>query len=715
MKTVESALQSIAVPSDVLAAMDEIGEPFSAGYFGAEDEPIVIRIAEGLRRYALAVPLWEYHGEPLCPSGAPSLWHRMPQVMAFHYVRLDGPHLNILEDKRTEATSEPQREALDVLERFWTDYPGAAGWTHSIPNYRRILAEGLTSYAERVEERLTKAISEGDEERRHFYRAMQIVLETAEILRARLVATITQTELDDAQAEANRRRLLAALERVPFAPASSFYEAMVAENFIFYFDDSDNLGRFDQDLWPYYEADLQAGQVTHEEAVELVSSLWDNMDACTAWNVAIGGTNPEGQPGSTEFTLVCIEATQGKRRPNLALRLREDTPEEVWDAALDCIATGNGLPALYCEENYLRAIREADLAVAELDIYDFAFGGCTELMIHGCSNVGSLDGDINLPEVLTRTISAHLAGSASFEEFFQAYLQDLESEIEQHTQFISEQQRLKSLYHPQPTRSLLMDDCVDEGFEYAAGGARYNWSVINVMGLANAIDSLAAIREVIFEKAEITAQELLEALDANFEGHEVLRHRLQRCPRYGNADPRADELAHRLSELVFTELLKRQPWRGGRFVGSCLMFTTYARFGQRVPATPDGRFAGEPIADSAGAYQGRDVRGPTALLVSAACLDQIHAPGTLVVNIRVSQEHFQSPAGREKLKALIRGYFDLGGMQLQVLVVDQELLRDALEHPERHEDLIIRVGGYSEYWKNLTPELRCTVLERTEH
>ena len=144
------------------------------------------------------------------------------------------------------------------------------------------------------------------------------------------------------------------------------------------------------------------------------------------------------------------------------------------------------------------------------------------------------------------------------------------------------------------------------------------------------------------------------------------------------------------------------------------MFTTYAAVGQPIGALPDGRLAGEPVADSAGAYQGRDVHGPTALLHSVTQLDQVHAAGTLVVNIRVARRMFE-PEGREKLKALIRGYFEMGGMQLQVNVVDQEVLRDAMAHPERHQDLIIRVGGYSEYFVRLGEALQHSILLRTEH
>ncbi|HDS74521.1 MAG TPA: formate C-acetyltransferase/glycerol dehydratase family glycyl radical enzyme, partial [Firmicutes bacterium] len=186
-------------------------------------------------------------------------------------------------------------------------------------------------------------------------------------------------------------------------------------------------------------------------------------------------------------------------------------------------------------------------------------------------------------------------------------------------------------------------------------------------------------------------------------------------------DVKADELAADLSEFIFAEMLRRRTWRknadgeGGPFVPSCLMFTTYAHFGRQVGATPDGRRANEPIADSAGPYQGRDRSGPTAMLRSVTRLDQQHAPGTLVVNIRLGKSHLVGAEQRAKTRALLRTYFDMGGLQLQVNVVDQELLRDAVAHPDRYADLIVRIGGYSEYWSNLEPALRESVLLRTEH
>lgn len=209
--------------------------------------------------------------------------------------------------------------------------------------------------------------------------------------------------------------------------------------------------------------------------------------------------------------------------------------------------------------------------------------------------------------------------------------------------------------------------------------------------------------------------EFLETLQRNYEGEEAFLRRLSRCPRFGNDDSRADDIATGIAEFVFREFLRYAPWRGGKFLASCLMFTTYADAGKPVGTTPDGRLEGEPLADSAGPYQGRDKNSPTAMLKSVASIPHYLAPGTLVVNARFTKDFFTTEAGRAKLQHLVRTYFNLGGMQLQITVIDQDVLRDAITHPERYEDLIIRVGGYSEYFNRLSPALKQTVLERTEH
>lgn len=711
--SVTSDLLSGHLSPELLAAIDE---PFSAGFMADPDAPVVVRVAEGLRWFVQCVELEPYRGDALYPAGEP-FWHRAPAMMVrWYYVAITGVDEAVLSAKREGFAADAEElQTLDALARFWRDYPPAGGYTHSIPNYERMLAEGFSGTAARIEAGRRRAQDNGDDERIGFYRAMATTLDVGRILHRRFVEQIEAAEPADPAPRANQQRLLDAYDRVPEQPAETFYEAMVATNFYYYLDGPDDLGRFDQYMWPYYEADLAAGCVTRNEAIELVGRLWQNTDEAYAWNTAIGGSRPDGSRGDNDLTLACLEAARGRRRPNLALRIREDTPQAVWHGALETISAGCGLPALYCEENYLRAIREAHLNVPDEDMYRFAFGGCTELMIDGRSNVGSLDGNFNLPGLLVDSLHEDLPGCESFEAFYDAYKRRCAGAIGDQAGEISAAQRRKALWHPQPIRSLMIDDCLERGWEYAGGGARYNWSVVNVMGLGNVVDSLCVVREVIFESRELTAEELLDILDRDYEGAEPWRQRFGRCPRYGNGNARADNLARDLSEHVFTQWQRYAPWRGGKFLPACLMFTTYAMFGEQVAATPDGRGSRQAIADSAGPVQGRDCNGPTAMLRSVAGIDQMHAPGTLVVNARFSKSMFSTPENRARLQSLIRGYFNMGGMQLQINVIDQAALQAAMADPEKYGDMIIRIGGFSEYWKNLTPALRQSVLERTEH
>ncbi len=690
-------------------ALIDLGEYFAAGVFEQRDATMVECFALGLLRWAEHLELPRYGGEFLYPTGG-SYW-RGDMAVGWYYVSAHRLNDSVFERKYASADLRGQA-ALCELRDAWSAHKFPAGYTHSIPHYGRVLSEGLDGYAARVRAGLEHA---SDDEQRGFYRAMQTTLEAARTIHRRVVSELDSAVCDNPVCEQRRRALLDAYARVPFAPAETFIEAATATNFLFYFDGCDNLGRYDQYLGPCYERDVAAGRISREIALDVARQQWKNVDDAVGWNVAIGGTTTDGQDLSSEFTIVCIEAARGRRRPNLALRLGEGTPDSIWEAALDTIETGCGLPALYWDPNYFAAMDESGIPLPDLDKEHYAFGGCTELMVHGRSFVGSLDSDVNLPAVLTDSVEKHLPGAESFDAFCGAFRQDIAADIERMAREVNRWQREKAVWQPQPVRSLLVDDCIERGVEYSAGGARYNWSVINVVGLANAIDSLSAIQDAVFESGDLSAGELVGALAADFKGTDALHARLSRAPRYGNGDPATDALANEFSSFVFDQLLSRRCWRGGPFVPSCLMFVTYAWYGEPVGATADGRRAGAPVADSAGPYQGRDVSGPTAMLRSTASLDQRHAPGTLVVNLRLGRQHFRGPVQREKTKALIRSYFEMGGLQLQVNVIDQKTLEDAVAHPEKYGDLIVRVGGYSEYWRNLGPELRESILLRTEH
>ena len=702
-------------------------EYFLAGYYEEPEKTPFERWSRAVRRRFEHRPPPAYAGEHLYPSGrindldtanlivSPTYsytWHYSDEKLKSAIASSDDPDVReCLESVRSDM--ENLRDTLNVITTPHT--VGGNAYTHSIPNYGRIIREGFVSYERRILTGLRQSLTAGDGEKAAFYRGLQDVLEGVRAWHGTICSYLADLECGDIGAERRRRLLVSSFATIPEQPAQTFFEALLCYNFIYYIDDCDNPGRIDQELYPYYRRDTSQGMIALPEAVELFQEYFFNCDINSGWSTGIGGTAPDGGPGYNDLTLACLKAAAAMRRPNLQLHVRKDMPDITWDAAFDTLQTGTGLPAFYHDELFDSALLSAGLEIDPGDLPWRNGGGCTETMVHGRSNVGSLDAGLNLPLVLQNTLSRALPHAVTFEDLMVEYRRDLDVVIQEITAQVSRSQELKSRFRPQPMRSLLIDDCIDRGIGFNRGGARYNWSVINVAGLANAADSLEAVREILFEREEISPAELLHALAVDFTGYEELRTRLSACEKYGNDEDRVDGLAKDIGDYVFSRFLEKTPWRGGRFLPSCLMFVTYGMAGESIGASPDGRKAGEPIADSAGPHQGRDVHGPTAMLRSVSSIPHHLAPGTLVVNIRIAKELLSSTEQRQKVKDMIRAYFDMGGMQLQINVVDQETLRRAIECPDEYADLIVRVGGYSEYFNRLSHKLKLSVLERVVH
>ena len=707
--------------------LKQLKQYFASGYFEEPDASQMRRWSRAVRRNLEYRSINQYEGTRLFPSGP---WREEDcdedtvVVPSYSYTwGYSGQALeNLLANAEPEQrdTLEATRERMENLHRavrvMTTVHTlGGGGYTHSIPNYGRVIREGLNSYEQRIHDRRAVASEVGCPEKVDFYDGLLDVLEGIRGWHRRVREALEAAKIADPEADARRQRLLSTLERVPLLPAGSFFEAIVAYNVTFYLDGCDNPGRVDQELLPLYLKDVASGDTNAAEAEELIREFWVNADVNHGWSAAIGGTDQHGAAAYNELTLICLRAARHMRRPNLQLHIRKDMPDEYWEEALNTVATGTGLPALHNEEEFIRSLRDAHLGIREADLGMYNGGGCTETMIHGYSNVGSLDAGINLPLVLVDSLDRILPVASTFNDVTEAFKEDVGRTIREIVDDVNLDQEAKSKWRPHPMRSLIIDDCIENGVEYNSGGARYNWSVNNVGGLANVVDSLAAVQEVVFQKKEISGTALRDLLRKDFAGEDSLRQRLERCPRFGNDHPAVDAIAKEISDFVFREFLQYSPWRGGKFLASCLMFVTYAAAGVNVGATPDGRMAGAPLADSAGPVQGRDQNGPTAAIHSLGHIPHYLAPGTLVVNMRFSKEMFGTQQSRNNVKALIRTYFGLGGMQLQLNVVDQEVLRDAIAHPEKHSDLIVRIGGYSEYFNRLSEDLKRTVLERTEH
>jgi formate C-acetyltransferase len=275
---------------------------------------------------------------------------------------------------------------------------------------------------------------------------------------------------------------------------------------------------------------------------------------------------------------------------------------------------------------------------------------------------------------------------------------------------------MKAVYRPQLIRTLFIDDCIEKGVEYNAGGARYNGSVCNVVGLANVANSLFTLKQLFDGKIRMDKDQFLAMLDADYAGDENIFAQIKHFDKFGNSKGEIDEIAYDIADFVFSEILKCRCWRANGFiVPSTILFVTYVEHGTYIAATPDGRKRGEPIADSVGPMQGTDVEGPTAMFLSTGGIPHLKGAGTLVLNARLDSRFLREPESRRKVKQMIQGYFNLGGMQIQLTVVDAAVLEDARRHPGKYPNLIIRIGGYTEYFDRLSDELKREVLKRTAH
>lgn len=638
------------------------GEYFATGLYEEPGKSLFYRKAMGLRRYYENCSLPKYAGEKLYPCGA---------VETPYY--LDGLRVDFekIENKDPGLAERIRHDVCKPYSSVPTLHTvGGDMYTHSMPNYERILQEGLGSYQNRIDRMEDRRLRDG---LTHLLRGIQTYV-------TRCVTYLQSIGADEA--------LIRALKRVPMEPARDLYEAVVCWNFVLYLDGCDNLGCVASGLYPYYRG---------EDIRQLLAQMFDNLDANEGWSMALGmDYNP--------LTIQCLEAAEGRRRPMIELFVDEQTPSEIWEKAFALIRSSSGQPAFYNPHVLLDGLQEK-FGIAKEDIGRFCGGGCTEAMIAGLSNVGSLDAGINLPLILEKTMERRLTDCERFEDFYGAYLTSVREVVDDVMEQISQSQIKRAEYDPLPMRTLLIDDCIDRGTEYQCGGARYRWSVVNFAGLVNVIDGLLVIRDRVYAQRQDRA-EALRKLRENDE--EFLRSARTHPVCYGKDDPDANAFSAKLSREIFSMLDGKKPCYGMGYLPASIQFESQIWAGQQVGATPDGRKAYTPLADSLGAIFGKDIKGPTALLRSVTSLDLKKALGVPVLNFNINPNFTD-----DVLKTLILGYMKLGGIQMQITCISGELLEEAYKKPEEHKNLVVRVGGYSEYFYRLSDELKRMIIDRT--
>jgi pyruvate formate-lyase/glycerol dehydratase family glycyl radical enzyme len=505
-------------------------------------------------------------------------------------------------------------------------------------------------------------------------------------------------------------------------------------------------GRLDQHLYPFYRKGLDHGTLTREKAEELLQCLWikfNNQPAppkvgitaeeSNTYNdfaqINLGGVKEDGSDGVNDLSYLILDVAEEMRllQPSSSVHVSKKSPQRFLRRAAEVIRTGFGQPSVFNSDLVVQEMVRVGKSI--VDARNGGTSGCVETGAFGKENY-NLSGYLNMPKVLELTLNDGVdprtgrrlgpqTGAPgrfeSFEQLFEAYRRQLNHFVDVKVRGNSVIERLYAKYLPAPFLSLLIDDCIATGKDYHDGGARYNTTYIQGVGLGTMADALTAIKHHVYDKRTLTMEQLLAALRDDFLGHERLRMMLlNRTPRYGNDDDEADRVMVLVFNSYYDAIDGRRNTRGGTYHVDFLPTTVHVYFGSVVGATPDGRAAGRPLSEGVSPVQGADRRGPTAVLRSVAKMDHVRTGGTLL-NQKFSPQLLKGERDLDKFVELIRTYFKLDGHHVQCNVVDAATLRAAQEHPAEHRDLIVRVAGYSDYFCDLGQPLQDEIIARTEH
>lgn len=510
--------------------------------------------------------------------------------------------------------------------------------------------------------------------------------------------------------------------------------------------DSFNPGRLDQHLLPFYKKDIASGRLTKEKAVELLQAFWIKFNnhpsppkmGVTAEEsntytdfalINLGGLKEDGSDGVNELSYIILDVIEEMRllQPSSMVQISKKSPQQFLKKALKIVKTGFGQPSIFNTDTIIQQLLSHGKSIE--DARNGGASGCVETGAFG-TEAYTLSGYFNLNKVLEVTIhngfdprtqkhigieTGEVSKFKTFDEFYGAFERQLNHFINIKIEGNNVIEKLYANFMPVPFMSILIDDCIPNAKDYNDGGARYNTSYIQGVGLGSITDNLTAIRQWVFEKKEISFEELKDNLTKNFSNNDELRRKLiYETPKWGNNTEYADRQGVMVFNSFYNSVSGRPSARGGVFRINMLPTTCHVYFGKVIGAMPDGRLAGEPLSEGISPVQGADQHGPTAVLQSASKIDHIKTGGTLL-NQKFSPSFFASDEALDKLAALVRTYFKLDGHHIQFNVVNADTLRDAQKHPEKYRDLIVRVAGYSDYFNDLGEALQNEIIRRTEH
>ncbi len=635
--------------------------------------------------------------------------------------------------------------------RYLTDDEAAAalgmgvaegGFTSHVPfGTEKVLRLGLRGLREQAEARLTDLSGNGD--KAAFLEAVLMCLDAVtEHIRRHADEAL---RLRDVTGDESRRRDLKEIADVclwvSMEPPRTFREALQ----LFWFcclamaAESQScipIGRFDQDLYPFLERDLEAGETTLGEAQTLLECLWiklnfeSDLTTDTCRNITLAGQTADGLDATNTLTYMCLDASHRLRLadPKLNVRFHGGSPARLLRKCVEMVKDGlGGFPAFYSDDAIIEGLTRMGVSLEHARLY--SCDGCQEIILPGKGDFYPVHTAVDLLACVQRTLGVQpylvepgepeppeleARDYVGFEEFMDAYLSNLDAMVVGATEEGNTRDRGLAAYSPVPFLSCTLEGCLERAVDKTAGGCEYNWTGCNGQAFAAAVNSLAAVKKIVYDEKLVTLDELRETLTDDWGDERLRQYALNRVPKWGNDDDYVDAVAVTVAERFIEEVLRHRNPRGGPYYPGIFTFHHVSR-GVRSSASPDGRHAGDPVSTHLSPVAGTDKAGPTLAVNSALKVYALHPPEGTALDLRFHPTALMGGDGLEKLEGFVRAFMGGGGTVVQFNVVDSETLRDAQANPEQYRSLLVRVWGFSAYFTTLTREYQDEIIARTMH
>ncbi len=609
-----------------------------------------------------------------------------------------------------------------AMERFRLS--GSGQDSHMAVDYELLLSCGVDGIIEKIDQYMMKCTAEQAE----FYSAAKTCL-SAILRHSENYALLAESLAAKEENEIRKKELLYIsnlCRKVPASPAASFYEAVQSVHFVTYClslnplrfcHQQFQLGHPDRYLFPYYKNDIENGTITKERAQLLLDCLGIQINMRVPSGLSsgymVGGRRENGELVANELTEMLMQVIDDIKLvyPSVGLCYTEEMPDRFLKKACEILSHGRSHPAIFNDDIITKGLQ--CYGMPEPESHNYIHSTCVEITPVGSSNAWVASPYTNMAQLLLDTITKEYD---SFEEHISNLFERLDESIKENFLEQIERRKYRAKNSINPLLSCFVNDCLARGTDIEKGGARYNWIMPSFVGIANLVDSVYVLKKIVYENREYTVSELKEILDNNFVGNESLRLRLLNdLPKYGNDIDEIDGYFGMFTSHIISECKKYTGvFSAGKLIPSAFCWVMHERHGRITGATPDGRLAGFPLGDGSGPCQGREMNGPTASILSSTKWEHHEMIGGVAVNMKFSK----SALGNNSLnimQGLIKAYMLRGGFEIQINVTDKKLLEKARQNPEEYRDLVVRIGGYSDYFTKLSPKMQQEIILRTEH